>query len=59
MNSNKASGPDLIPARVLKELAIEIAPFLQLIFQKCLSSGVVPKDWKTAHVSAILRKGEI
>ena len=28
INPNKASGPDMIPARILKDLAEELAPFL-------------------------------
>ena len=27
LNLNKASGPDMLPARILKELSEEIAPF--------------------------------
>ena len=30
LNPNKASGPDLLPARVLKEMATEIGPFLTI-----------------------------
>ena len=33
-NPRKASGPDMIPARLLKECADKLAPFLKT-FQKC------------------------
>lgn len=34
VNPNKASGPDAIPAKILKECASSIAPVLTKIFQK-------------------------
>ena len=58
LNVNKATGPDMIPARILKELSEEIAPFLCTIYQKCLETGSIPDVWKTANVSAIFKKGE-
>ena len=58
LNPSKASGPDLIPARILKELAVEIAPFLTTIFQESFNTGTVPRDWRIANVAAIFKKGE-
>ena len=58
LNPGKACGPDLLPARVLKELASEISPLLTAIFQKSLDTGYVLKDWRTANVTAIFKKGE-
>ena len=40
----KAQGPDNIHPRILKELAVEIAPSLTLIFRKSYETGEVPKD---------------
>ena len=54
--SVKYYGPDLLPARVLKE--IEIGSFLTIIFQKSFDTGIAPKDWRTANVTAIFKKGE-
>ena len=34
VNPSKASGPDMLPTRVLKTAAPVIAPFLTLIFQQ-------------------------
>ena len=48
----------MIPARLLKELSKEIAPFLCIIYQKCLETGTIPDVWRTANVSAIYKKGE-
>ena len=58
LNPSKAWGPDLLPARILKELAHDIAPYLTTIFQKSLDTGRVPKDWRSANVTAIFKKGE-
>ena len=54
---NKASGPDSIPCRVLKEAASELAPALADIFNSSLSVGTLPDDWKTAHVAPAFKKG--
>ena len=58
LNPAKACGPDLLPARILKELAHDIAPYLTILFQKSLDTGRVPKDWRSANVTAIFKKGE-
>ena len=58
LNPHKAIGPDGLHPCVLKELAPDIAPILQLIFQKSLISGLVPTDWKRANVSPIFKKGK-
>jgi hypothetical protein len=44
INPNKACTPDLITARILKDLAREIAPFLTRIFQMMMSqkTGSMP-----------------
>ena len=57
LDPSKASGPDEIKPRLLKELAYEISPILCLIFQKSLDTGEVPTYWRTAHVSPIYKKG--
>ena len=57
-NLRKASGPDIVPARLLKESSEELSPILTCIFNKSLQTGIVPDDWKTANVSAIFKKGQ-
>ena len=42
LDPSKASGPDELKPRILKELAKEISPILILIFQKSLDTGVIP-----------------
>ena len=53
----KASGPDDIPAFLLKEIAIQIAPSLAVVFQASLNQ---PADWKIAHVVPVhvFKKGD-
>ena len=56
---SKASGPDEIPCRVLKETAHEIAPILTDIFNCSLSTGILPRDWKSANVAQSSKKGTL
>ena len=41
-NPGKASGPDLLPVRILKELAEELSPYLTAIFQRSFDTGILP-----------------
>ena len=43
LNPGKASGPDLLPARILKELAEELSPNLTASFQRSFDTGIVLK----------------
>ena len=52
----KASGPDKIPTRLLKEGAKEIAPSLVLLFQASLKQSIGPTEWKHAFVPPIFKK---
>ena len=58
LNPNKAAGPDRISSRVLKELADELYRPLAALFQNSLNSGLVPKQWKSALVTPIYKKGD-
>ena len=57
-NRQKATGPDMIPARILRECSEELAPILTIVFNKMLQTGCVPEDWKQANVSAVFKKGQ-
>jgi ribonucleases P/MRP protein subunit RPP40 len=54
---NKAPGVDGLVPRILVETAGSICRPLCLIFKMSLESGIVPKDWKRANISAIYKKG--
>ena len=46
LRPDKASGPDDIPPRLLRELSEELCHPLTVILQKSIDEGVVPDDWK-------------
>ena len=55
---NKATGPDEIPAAMLRTAAEELAPILTKLFQVSLNTGYVPNEWRQAWVVPIFKKGE-
>nr|CAI5829594.1 unnamed protein product [Callosobruchus analis] len=57
-NTNKASGPDQIPAIVLKRCAIELTPILCKLFRISYEQGVFPSFWKIGCVQPIPKKGK-
>jgi hypothetical protein len=57
IKAKKATGPDGIPARVLKEAAEPLSPILATIFQQSIDTGSVPDDWREANVTPIFKKG--
>ena len=54
LNPLKATGPDNISGRFLKELT----PALTLIFQASLHQGQVPTIWKDAFITPLFKKGD-
>ena len=58
MNPSKAAGPDEIKPKLLKDLSVEIEPILTISFNKSVTTGIVPSDWRTAHVSPVYKKGQ-
>ena len=58
LNMHKASGPDGLSARVLKECSSEISPMLAFIYNESLAQGTVPDDWRQANVAPVFKKGE-
>ena len=55
LNPHKADGPDQFKPIVLHA---ELAPILQVIFQKSLDSGKLPHIWKEANMFPIFKKGD-
>ena len=56
---NKATGPDLIPNILLKTCARQLAPAMRSIFQLSIDTGKLPKDWLSANVSPVFKKGDV
>ena len=55
---NKTPGPDKISPRILKEVKHEITKPLFALFNKSITDGKVPADWKLANVTPIHKKGD-
>ena len=58
LNPQKASGPDNISGKMLKETADETAVVLTKIFNRGLEQGKFPNMWKTANVTPIHKKND-
>jgi len=57
IDPTKSSGPDRIPAKLLKVLAPEISPCLKLFFSASLNQYTVPSEWKSALICPLFKKG--
>ncbi|CAB3995416.1 Hypothetical predicted protein, partial [Paramuricea clavata] len=53
---NKACGPDNLPGRILKEVAVEISPALAKLFNQSLFDGEFPQQWKMANLTPLHKK---
>ena len=58
LNVNKSVGPDGLSPHLLKMLAPTITPLLTTIYRQSLSLNKNPADWKTQHISPILKPGK-
>ena len=56
-NPNKAHGSDELSPQLLKLVAEELAPVLTIIFQQSYDLSFTPKDWNSAIVTPIYKKG--
>lgn len=57
IDATKASGPDNLPGRLLKEGAQHLAQPLSHLFNMSIQSGLLPRDWKNANVTPVYKKG--
>ena len=58
LKPTKSCGPDNIHPRVLREVKEGVVFPLHLIFQKSLTTGILPAIWKEANVTALYKKGD-
>ena len=57
LNPDKSIGPDDVHARLLIELAEDLAGPLSALFNETMEQGTIPSDWKQAYISSIFKKG--
>ena len=57
LNIHKSPGPDQLLPRILKECALELSTSLCNLFNKSFRSGLLPSDWKKAHIIPLHKKG--
>ena len=58
LDTSKATGPDGISCKMLKETASAIAPSFTRLLQLSLSTATFPSCWKQANVLPICKKGD-
>ena len=58
IDTSKACGPDEIPGQLLKEGAPLIAEPLSILFNNSLQFGSLPRDWISANVTPVFKKGD-
>ncbi|CAB4033096.1 Hypothetical predicted protein [Paramuricea clavata] len=59
LDITKASGPDEIPARLLKTCSNEIAPSLCSLFNRSLETARLPSEWKMANITSVHKKDSL
>ena len=58
LDEDKATGPDKIPAKLLKNCASSISLSLSHLFNKSLVLGKLPSEWKLSNITPILKSGK-
>jgi Reverse transcriptase (RNA-dependent DNA polymerase)/Endonuclease-reverse transcriptase len=57
LRADSAAGPDEIHPRLLKETMYEVAGPLATLFNRSMDENYIPRDWKSAIVTPIFKKG--
>ena len=57
LNVNKATGPDEVHPRLLKEAAVELSLPLSIIFKQSLHESKLPSNWKMSVIIVLFKKG--
>ena len=58
LDTNKASGPNLISNKTIKNVSGAIAMALCIIFNRSMSEGIFPDIWKLSNFVPLFKKGE-
>ena len=57
INVDKATGPDMLPGRILKECADQLAHPVTLLAKRMLIMGEWPECWRYHWISPLFKKG--
>ena len=57
LDTNKATGLDRIPCKLLKLSSSIVGPSLAFIFKCCIDAEIFPNEWKIAKVTPLFKKG--
>jgi len=57
LRPDKSAGDDNLSPRLLRDLSTELSTPVSLIFRRSLDTSCVPRDWRTAIVSPLFKKG--
>jgi hypothetical protein len=52
----KAMGPDVIPARILRDFVSEFSMIITRLLQSSLNDSKIPTDWRKASIVPIYKK---
>ena len=58
LDTSKATGPDLISPKLLKEAGVSIVPCLTRLLNRSLSKCHYPSEWKRANVTPLHKKSD-
>lgn len=58
LDPTKATGPDGIPARVLKRCKYSLTEPIHHLFSECIRQSYLPKEWRLHHVIPIPKSGD-
>ena len=59
LDTSKATGPDRIGARILKELATALALPIAILARRILFEAVWPQRWKIHYLALVFKKGSV
>ncbi|KAL1378995.1 hypothetical protein pipiens_015226 [Culex pipiens pipiens] len=57
VDPSKGAGPDRLPPAFIKRLSAQLAKPVSIIFNRSLSEGVFPDEWKLAAITPIHKSG--
>ena len=58
LDTSKATGPDKLPAIILKNCANSLSPSLAAFINTSLKTGLYLSEWKEANISPIHKTGQ-